>query len=66
MQEFHDGTFGEIKEDESLLKDLLNNAEERAKTKAIHFGTREQLEELRRREQSKQDHQKQRQQLRRK
>ena len=64
MQEYHDGTFGEISKDEDLLRKVLDDADERARTKAIHFGTEEQLEELRRREQSKRDRQKQRRQLR--
>lgn len=44
-QEYRDGTFGEIKEGGDLLKDLANNPDEMARTKSVHFGTREELEE---------------------
>ncbi len=43
MQEYRDGTFGEIRERESLLKDLLNDKKELDRTKVIHIGTHEDL-----------------------
>ena len=43
MQEYNDGSFGEIKEGNSLFKELIDNPEEMQKTKAIHFGTAEEL-----------------------
>lgn len=46
MQEFNDGTFGEIKEAEKF-KEIFENPEELAKTKAIHFGTEKELKEIR-------------------
>lgn len=42
MQEYRDGSFGEIQEP-SKLSELFNNEQELAKTKAIHFGTQEEL-----------------------
>lgn len=44
MQEYNDGTFGEIKEDSKLLKELADDAPELERTKAIHFGSRQELE----------------------
>lgn len=45
MQEYKDGTFGEIKEGSKLLRELADSPEELEKTAAVHFGTRAQLEE---------------------
>lgn len=45
MQEFNDGTFGPIKTIEEL-KDAFSQPEELARTKAIHFGTEEQLQKI--------------------
>ena len=45
MQEYNDGTFGEIMKPEDL-RPLLDNPEEMAKTKAIHFGTVDELETM--------------------
>jgi len=42
MQEYRDGSYGEIKES-SKLKDLFNDEQELSRTKAIHFGTEEEL-----------------------
>ena len=44
MQEYRDGSYGKVKEGSELLKELANDPEEMAKTKAVHFGTREELE----------------------
>lgn len=44
MQEYKNGTFGEIEEGSELLKKLADDPEEMSRTKAVHFGTREQLE----------------------
>lgn len=45
MQEYRDGSFGEVKEGSELLKALADDAKELARTKSIHFGTREELED---------------------
>lgn len=45
MQEYNDGTFGEIQEGSDLLKKLADDPIEMARTKAIHFGTPGELEE---------------------
>jgi hypothetical protein len=45
MQEYNDGSFGKIF-DSKDLKQVLDNPEEMAKTKSIHFGTVEQLQEM--------------------
>lgn len=42
MQEYKDGSFGQIQELEKLIKNL--GPEEFHKTKCIHFGTKEELE----------------------
>lgn len=47
MQEYNDGTYGEVKEGSELLKKLADDPVEMARTKAIHFGTPAQLEEER-------------------
>jgi len=46
MQEYRDGSFGDIMEADKF-KELLGNPEELKKTKAIHFGTVSELEALR-------------------
>lgn len=43
MQEYHDGSFGDIKDGAELLKELSENSLELDKTKAVHFGTEEDL-----------------------
>jgi len=45
MQEYKDGTYGEIKEGSALLKSLADDTNELEKTKAIHFGTKQELEQ---------------------
>lgn len=45
MQEYNDGTYGEVREGSELLKKLADDPVEMARTKAIHFGTPTQLEE---------------------
>lgn len=47
MQEYHNGSFGEIKNNVDLLKELVDNPNELVKTKTIHFGTVDELEALR-------------------
>ena len=42
MQEYNDGSFGNILEADKL-REVWNNPEELKKTKAIHFGTTEEL-----------------------
>ena len=49
MQEYKDGSFGEIIEGKSKLKKLLDNDDEMGKTRSIHFGTKEELLNLRKR-----------------
>ena len=44
MQEYNDGSFGRIKKGSDLLKELADNPDEMARTKAVHFGTEEELE----------------------
>lgn len=47
MQEFSDGSFGEIMPADDLVQEMFQRtAEEFANTKAIHFGTEEELEEV--------------------
>ena len=50
MQEYNDGSFGDIKPFQAV-KELLNDESEMKKTKAIHFGTEEQLERLKQKHQ---------------
>jgi len=45
MQEYNDGTFSKILVQESLI-DALSDPKEMAKTKAIHFGTYEELQAM--------------------
>lgn len=45
MQEFRDGSFGPIRPAEELLE-FLTNAQEIERTKALHFGTQQELEEI--------------------
>jgi len=44
MQERNDGTFGEITHGNDLLEQFIDNPFELARTRAIHFGTVEELE----------------------
>lgn len=53
MQEYQDGSFGEIQERESLIEKLASSKQELDKTKAIHFGTKEELEEIREKDDTK-------------
>jgi hypothetical protein len=46
MQEFRDGSLGPIRPVEELV-DFLRNAQELERTKAVHFGTEHELEEVR-------------------
>lgn len=46
MQEYNDGSFGEIKEGSKLLKELSEDANEIERTRAIHFGSKEELEQM--------------------
>uniref|UniRef100_A0A6M3Y267 Uncharacterized protein n=1 Tax=viral metagenome TaxID=1070528 RepID=A0A6M3Y267_9ZZZZ len=46
MQEYNDGSFGNILEGKDLLKQVLDNPEEMVKTKKIHFGTFEELQAM--------------------
>lgn len=46
MQEYQDGSFGELKEFESLIEDLKDPLE-LARTKCIHFGPVQELEAIR-------------------
>lgn len=39
MQEYNDGSFGPIRNDSELLKELADNPEEMGKTRAVHFGS---------------------------
>lgn len=45
MQEYNDGSFGQIMAADELDK-VLNDANELARTKAIHFGTEEELQTI--------------------
>lgn len=63
MQEYQDGTYGEIQESRRLFEKLLGDPAELEKTRAVHFGTEEQLEEMRRKQQSKRDNAKARRDL---
>ena len=45
MQEYNDGSFGNIMEADKL-KEVLSNPMELAKTKKIHFGTYEELQAM--------------------
>ncbi len=47
MQEYRDGTFGEVKPMKDLFKDLLDSEEELTKTSAIHIGSEEELKQKR-------------------
>ena len=44
MQEYKDGTCGEMRPLKELFSKLENNPVELAKTSAVHFGTKEELE----------------------
>ena len=46
MQEYNDGSFGDIKDSAELLKELADDLPELEKTKAIHFGTEEDLRDM--------------------
>lgn len=44
MQEYRDGTYGEIKDRADLLKELADDPTEMGRTKSVHFGSVEELE----------------------
>lgn len=46
MQEYREGGFGPIKPVDESLRDLLENTVEQARTKALHIGTVEALEQM--------------------
>lgn len=46
MQEYNDGSFGKIQKGSELLKKLADDQEELSKTKAVHFGSEQELNEL--------------------
>ncbi len=46
MQEYRDGSFGEIREGSELLKKLADNPDEMVRTKAVHFGTKDELQRM--------------------
>ncbi len=46
MQERLDGSFGDIMDGESLLKKMFEDKLEMLTTKALHFGTKEELEDI--------------------
>lgn len=43
MQEYNDGSYGRIREGSELLKELADNPEELNNTRAVHFGSKEEL-----------------------
>jgi len=43
MQEYRDGTFGEVENASDIFKKLEESTEEMNNTKCIHFGTEEEL-----------------------
>lgn len=45
MIEYNDGTFGEIKPNKELLKELFEKEDELNKIKTVHFGTEKELTE---------------------
>lgn len=46
MQEYRDGSYGEVQEDNKLLEKVLLDQEERQRTRSIHFGSPEELEQI--------------------
>ncbi len=46
MQEYRDGSFGDVQEGSDLLKRLADDEKELGRTKAVHFGEREELEAM--------------------
>lgn len=46
MQEYRDGTFGDVQEGSDLLKKLASDEKELSRTKAVHFGERDELEAM--------------------
>lgn len=43
MQEYKDGTFGDVQKGTELLKKLCDDIDELEKTEAVHFGTEDEL-----------------------